>query len=139
MISRLCHICQGSYENKGKKIVCSNCGYIYLPANETDFMINVYDVKEKIDKNKDFILLDVREPFELSISKINNAILIPLSKIPKNLDKLDRTKDIIAFCRSGERSHHAARFLIQKGFNAKNMDGGINMWATLVDNNLLTY
>ena len=134
-----CHICQENYEKTNNEIKCSNCGYKLLPATEKDFIADIYSVKEKIDKKEDFIFLDVREPFELNIAKIENTILIPLGDLPNSLDKLDKNKEIIVLCRTGNRSHHATRFLIQKGFNAKNMDGGINMWASLIDQNITAY
>ena len=138
-MEQICHICRGNYERTSSEIKCSSCGYVLLPAKEKDFIADIYDVKEKIERKEDFIFLDVREPFELNIAKIENTVFMPLGKIPGNLSKLNKSNEIIAFCRTGNRSHHAARFLIQKGFNAKNMDGGINMWASLIDESITPY
>lgn len=103
--------------------------------------ITVYDLKEKLDKNEAFFLLDVREPFEAEISSIGGT-LIPLDQIPSRVDELEERKDdeVIVMCRSGSRSARAVKFLQNRGFtNIKNLKGGINEWAREVDDSLQVY
>lgn len=86
---------------------------------------------EKIfnDKNKNIILLDLRQPFEIKEKKIENSISIPLSKINQEYFKLEKNKTIFLFCRSGKRSSIAARILKTKGYeNLFNIKGGIKAY-----------
>ncbi len=98
--------------------------------------ISVQELKEKIDKGEDFILLDVREPNEYQYSRIKEkeAMLVPLMSLPKVLDKLPKDKDIYVICRSGNRSLQATLWLRGRGFeNVKNVEGGILAWSDYID------
>ena len=79
------------------------------------------------------LLLDVRTQEEyLSDGRIKGSMLIPLSVLEKNLDKLKIYKErkILIYCRSGSRSISASRTLSDYGFKAYNIDGGINEWKS---------
>jgi adenylyltransferase/sulfurtransferase len=96
--------------------------------------IDPTDVKKKLDRGDDFVLIDVREPYEYQICRIPGAKLIPLGELPKHLDELDRNAHIVAHCKSGARSQKAVNLLKQNGFkNALNMTGGILAWSDKVD------
>ncbi|MDQ7056477.1 MAG: rhodanese-like domain-containing protein [Persephonella sp.] len=71
--------------------------------------ISVQELKEKIDNNEDFILLDVREPQEYAFSRIREkeAMLVPLMKLPSIIGKLPKDKPVYVICRSGNRSLQA--------------------------------
>ncbi|MEL7833354.1 rhodanese-like domain-containing protein [Fodinibius sp. Rm-B-1B1-1] len=106
--------------------------------------ISVQSLKEKIDSNTNFILLDVREPFEQYQSKIDieNSRLIPVDELSERVNELadQKEKEIICLCRSGSRSAKACKFLSQEGFtNVKNLKGGINEWAREIDSSLPVY
>ena len=106
--------------------------------------ITVQSLKEKIDHQNNFLLLDVREPFEQYQSKIDidNSMLIPVGELTERIDELENHKDneIICLCRSGGRSAQACKFLQKKGFeNVKNLKGGINKWAREIDDSLPVY
>lgn len=88
----------------------------------------------------DLILLDVREKFELEISRLPNIVHIPLSRLPTTLGSLDKDAEIIVICRTGRRSGHATDYLRDQGFRkARNLVGGMNAWARDVDPNTQTY
>ena len=70
-------------------------------------------------------LLDVREPMELAVESVPNAINIPLGQIRARLDELPRDREIHVICRSGQRAYYATRILLQHGFNAKTISGGM--------------
>jgi len=70
-------------------------------------------------------LLDVREPMELAVESVPNAINIPLGKIRDRLNELPRDREIHVICRSGQRAYYATRILLQHGFNAKTISGGM--------------
>jgi NADPH-dependent 2,4-dienoyl-CoA reductase/sulfur reductase-like enzyme/rhodanese-related sulfurtransferase len=71
------------------------------------------------------VILDVRDPFELAVENVEGAINIPLGQLRARLDELPRDKTIHVFCRSGQRSYYATRLLLQNGFEAKNVSGGM--------------
>jgi sulfur-carrier protein adenylyltransferase/sulfurtransferase len=81
-----------------------------------------------------FDLIDVREPYEWSIARIDGARLVPLGQIPKSLSSLDKTREIVVMCRSGVRSADAVRFMQSQGFaRVRNLAGGILRWSSDVD------
>ncbi len=91
--------------------------------------ITPYEVKDKLDKGEEFILLDVRQPEEYAQGHLEGAMLIPLDQLDKRYSELDKSEDIIVYCRSGRRSGIAAKMLIKNGFNdVRNMIGGIMDW-----------
>jgi adenylyltransferase/sulfurtransferase len=97
-------------------------------------VIDVVEVKAKLDRKDDFVLLDVREPHEYQIARIEGARLIPLGDLPKRLAELDPEADIVAHCKMGGRSQKAVDFLKQSGFKrVRNMTGGIAAWSDKVD------
>lgn len=99
----------------------------------------VEELKKKMDQEEDFILLDVREPYEYQISNIDGK-LIPQDDLPDRLDELDKSKEIVVMCRSGARSAKACNFLKKNGFNnVSNLKGGVNAWAREIDNSLPVY
>jgi NADPH-dependent 2,4-dienoyl-CoA reductase/sulfur reductase-like enzyme/rhodanese-related sulfurtransferase len=74
---------------------------------------------------KSEFLLDVRQPFELAAENVPEAVNIPLGQLRGRLDELPRDKVINVFCRSAQRSYYATRILLQNGFKAKNVSGGM--------------
>jgi adenylyltransferase/sulfurtransferase len=85
-------------------------------------------------------LIDVREPHELEISKIDVAELIPLGQLAAHLSELDSAQEIVLMCKGGTRSARALELLLGAGFRKlKNLKGGINAWAEEVDPSLPQY
>ncbi|MCK5810506.1 MAG: FAD-dependent oxidoreductase, partial [Cocleimonas sp.] len=77
---------------------------------------------------EDFIL-DVRSTAEYNTQSIPNAIHIPLEELRKRLDEIPKDKMITTYCLSGQRSYFAYRLLMQKGFQVRNLCGGIRSWS----------
>ncbi len=80
---------------------------------------------------QDYMLIDVRQPSEYNQAHIPGAILIPLGEIPERMAELETDKDIIFYCRSGNRSRGAAIFVASQPHIAGtvfNMAGGILAW-----------
>jgi rhodanese-related sulfurtransferase len=75
------------------------------------------------------LLLDVREDNEWDAGHAADAIHIALSEVPDHLDDLTKDRLIVCVCRSGVRSARAATFLIQNGYDAINLEGGMLAWA----------
>ena len=86
------------------------------------------------------LLIDVREPHELAISKIDVAKLIPLGQLASELSGLDTAEEIILMCKTGVRSGRALELMLGAGFRKlKNLKGGINGWAEEIDPKLPIY
>jgi NADPH-dependent 2,4-dienoyl-CoA reductase/sulfur reductase-like enzyme/rhodanese-related sulfurtransferase len=79
-------------------------------------------------------MLDVREPIELAVEKVPGALNIPLGQLRERLNELPRDREINVICRSGGRAYFATRILLQNGFNAKNVSGGM---LSLAQNHML--
>ncbi|MCC6141876.1 MAG: rhodanese [Nitrospira sp.] len=104
------------------------------------YSIGVKELKARLDKGDKLVLLDVREPWEHALAKLEGSVLIPLGTLPQTLTKLDKNTEIIAYCHHGMRSADATNFLVQQGFaNVKNLVGGIDAWSTQVDNAVPRY
>jgi sulfur-carrier protein adenylyltransferase/sulfurtransferase len=102
--------------------------------------IEVKEVKAKLDRGDNFVLIDVREPHEYRICNIPGAKLIPLAEVPKRLAELDKSADIVVHCKSGMRSAKACGVLRQAGFeHVRNMKGGILAWSDQVDPSVPKY
>ncbi len=91
--------------------------------------ITFAEVKQKLDNKADFIFLDVRGTDELEMMKIDGAVNIPLGQLRKRVNELDKSKEIVAFCKISLRGYEAVLILKSLGFtNVKVMDGGLLMW-----------
>jgi sulfur-carrier protein adenylyltransferase/sulfurtransferase len=102
--------------------------------------IDVTEVKAKLDRGDDFVLIDVREPHEYRICNIPGAKLIPLGEFPRHVGEFDPAADIVIHCKSGMRSAKACGILRQAGFqNVRNMKGGILAWSDKVDPSVPKY
>lgn len=85
------------------------------------------------------VLVDVREPAEHAICRIEGARLIPLGRLPGAWRDLPRDQPIVVYCKSGGRSALAVVGLRAGGFDAHNLRGGILAWAARIDQNLTRY
>lgn len=70
-------------------------------------------------------LLDVRNPPELAVEGVPGALNIPLPQLRSRLGELPKDKEILVFCRSGQRAYYATRLLLQRGFKVRNIAGGM--------------
>jgi len=101
--------------------------------------MQVEELKRRLDAGENLFVLDVREPHEYQICNIGGH-LIPLGDLPKRVNELDSSREIVAHCRSGVRSAKAVGFLQQAGFKkVHNLAGGILAWAERVDPKMPKY
>ena len=100
-----------------------------------DYEISAEQVKAKLDSRDDFLLLDVREPWEFETARIEGAKLIPMGDIPSRAhQELDPEESIVVICHHGVRSMNVTAWLRQQGFEkAQSMRGGIDAWSRSVD------
>ena len=98
------------------------------------------ELAARLGRHDDFDLIDVREPYELDIARIDGARLVPLATLADSLHTLDSAKDIVVMCRSGARSAKAVRQLQGAGFRRVwNLAGGILRWSDDVDASVPKY
>ncbi len=105
-----------------------------------EFEITPLELKTKIDRGDDFVLVDVREPQEFAIGRIPGSTLIPLASVPERLHELSTADEIIVHCKSGVRSGKAVELMKQAGYRkVKNLVGGILRWSDDVDPSVPKY
>jgi rhodanese-related sulfurtransferase len=76
------------------------------------------------------VLLDVREPWEFAICRIEGSLSVPMSQIPAAVSRLDPNRETVVICHHGIRSYQVAHYLEQQGFTRLiNLDGGVAAWA----------
>src|SRR5688572_29008925 len=103
-------------------------------AAVSDWEITPVELKKKMDTGEAPFVLDVREPNEYQINRIQGSTLIPLGELPRRYQELPRDREIVAHCKMGGRSAKAMEFLKTVGFtNVKNLKGGILEWVDKVD------
>ena len=100
-------------------------------------------VRELVDirsTGKEHTVLDVREARELDICRLEGALHIPMAEIPARTDELPTNQLLVVVCHHGARSQMVVDFLRNAGFdNAVNLDGGIDAWASEVDQSMRRY
>ena len=103
-------------------------------ASASQWEITSVELKKRMDAGDKIFILDVREPNEFQICKIEGSTLIPLGEVPRRYQELPRDVEIITQCKMGGRSQKALDFLRTVGFtNIKNLKGGILDWIDKVD------
>jgi NADPH-dependent 2,4-dienoyl-CoA reductase/sulfur reductase-like enzyme/rhodanese-related sulfurtransferase len=94
-------------------------GMVAADVLRGDMTIDHWDSAEK------GLLLDVREPLELAVEQAPGAVNIPLGQLRARLSELPRDQVILVICRSGQRAYSATRILLQNGFKARSLSGGM--------------
>ncbi|RLT46248.1 MAG: molybdopterin-synthase adenylyltransferase MoeB [Chloroflexi bacterium] len=111
-----------------------------LPTTSSVPELTVQELKAMLDANRPLRIIDVREPHEWQIVRLEQAKLIPLGDLQAHLSELDSTADHVVLCRSGARSAKAVELLLASGIKrVKNLKGGILAWAREVDTTLPLY
>ncbi len=109
-------------------------------AEEAVPEMSVGELQKKLLAKDDFLLLDVREPYEYDIARIPGSKLIPLGELPSRMSELDSAQEIALQCKTGRRSTQALRLLQEAGFSKLvNVAGGIEAWANEVDSSVPKY
>jgi molybdopterin/thiamine biosynthesis adenylyltransferase/rhodanese-related sulfurtransferase len=130
--------------------VCGENPTIFSPIDYEQFCgtrdeaaipeMSPHELKRRMDAGEPLELIDVREPFEYEIARIDGAKLFPLGEVTERLDELKREQSIVVHCHSGKRSAQAVRLLQQHGFaSVYNLEGGIDAWSDQIDPNVPKY
>jgi rhodanese-related sulfurtransferase len=92
------------------------------------------EIHRRLQTGEDLLLVDVREPDEIAIAALPDALICPLSRASEWIDRLPKQQPLIIFCHHGVRSLRVARALAERGHtNLTNMTGGIDLWSAQVD------
>jgi molybdopterin/thiamine biosynthesis adenylyltransferase/rhodanese-related sulfurtransferase len=112
------------------------------PVSDGVAEISPLALRARLDAGEDFLLLDVREPFEAEIARIPGARLVPLGQLSSALAELEpwRERPVVVHCKTGGRSRRACLELSAKGFrHVENLAGGIEAWSQQVDPSVKRY
>ncbi len=85
--------------------------------------------EEALDLKGRATFLDVREQFEWDGGHLEDSQHIPMGDVPARLDEVDRDTQIVVICHLGQRSEMVAQWLRQQGYDAHNLDGGLEAWS----------
>ncbi len=100
----------------------------------TELEISAAELKKRLDAGEKVLLIDVREPWEYEVCRIDGAKLIPMRTIPANLQSLDIEEPVICYCHHGMRSLDVAVWLQKQGVeSARSLAGGIDKWSAEID------
>ncbi|HEX3856667.1 MAG TPA: molybdopterin-synthase adenylyltransferase MoeB [Verrucomicrobiae bacterium] len=118
------------------------CGIEPTPVdNGNPDEVSVQEMKKALDDPKLGIkVIDIREPFEYEIAKIEGVPLLPMSELQNRFTELDPNTQYYLHCKVGSRSLSALSFLREQGFKyVKSVKGGINAWSDEIDRNVPRY
>jgi adenylyltransferase/sulfurtransferase len=98
---------------------------------------------KRLESGDPLFVLDVREPFEADIARLQQSTLIPLGELPSRAETVlgqRRSEEVVVLCHHGVRSAVAADWLRRHGFkHVKNLEGGIDRWSAEVDPSIPRY
>jgi adenylyltransferase/sulfurtransferase len=116
------------------------CGTERGPGVAAVDEIGARELKRRLDAGEPLEMIDVREPHEWAICRMEGARLVPLRSLPSRLHELDSARTYVLVCHVGERSATALGLLRQAGFrHLLNLRGGVLAWAHEVDPTMPTY
>ncbi len=112
-------------------------------AIDSNWEVSVLETKAMLDRGEDFLFLDVRQPEEHAICRIEGAKLVPLGELPNRIEEIRSQangRPIVIHCHHGGRSLSAAAMLREAAMaDAKSMAGGIDAWSLQVDHAVPRY
>ena len=92
------------------------------------------DVKARLEQGEKLVLIDVREPWEYALCRIEGAKHVPLGTLAASLETVPDVDEVICYCHHGMRSLDAAAWLRFQGIErAKSLAGGIERWSIEID------
>jgi rhodanese-related sulfurtransferase len=105
-----------------------------LPKLRDFTELGVEELRAWNDSGKGYVLLDVRQPHELTLASVPGALSIPMTEVQARVAEIPADTPLVVMCHYGERSARVARFLVTNGFSdVYNLDGGIDAYASQID------
>jgi adenylyltransferase/sulfurtransferase len=100
----------------------------------SELEVTVAELRRRQQAGEKFLLIDVREPWEYQVCRIEGAQLMPMRTIPASLQAIDTGEDVICYCHHGMRSLDVAAWLRSQGVeSAQSLAGGIDRWSAEID------
>lgn len=122
---------------------CAPPAPVSLPMNadSVPFELPVEEAKRLLDtRPAETLLLDVREPHELAICRIDLAEHIPMRQIPEHVGTLPKNRHLLVICHHGGRSQRVTEFLRARGYDrVSNVAGGVDAWAERIEPGMNRY
>lgn len=110
-----------------------------MSSSDYPLEVSVHDLKRALDE-RSALVVDVREPWEHDVAKIDGAKLIPLSEFAARAQELPRDQPVLIHCHHGGRSMQATQWLRRQGYDkVSNVAGGIDAWSREIDPNTPRY
>lgn len=98
------------------------------------------ELRARLDAREPVVLLDVRDPWEIALCRLENAVHIPMEELEVRVDELDPAQETVVYCHHGIRSAAVAAYLRSLGFaRVRNLAGGLDAWARQVDPAMARY
>ena len=98
------------------------------------------ELKQSLDRGEKILLIDVREPWENNLCRIDGSKLIPMGSIPANLQAIDSGEPVVCYCHHGMRSLDVTVWLRSQGVeNVRSLAGGIDRWSMEIDSKVPRY
>jgi len=102
--------------------------------------ISPQDLKARLDRTGAPVLLDVRQDWETQLCRLPNAMHIPIEELELRIEELNAQDEIVVYCHMGVRSAAVAEYLRSLGFaNVRNLTGGVDSWARVIDPSMRRY
>ncbi len=103
--------------------------------------LSVLEVSDRLKRgDENFIVVDVREPWEIAIASVPGTLNIAMNSMPAHIGELPQDKEIAVLCHHGNRSRRVAEFLERSGFEkVYNIAGGIAAWSHSIDPTIPQY
>lgn len=99
-----------------------------------NIQIEPRELHERMQRGEKVFLVDVREPWEWQLCRLEGAELIPMREIPAAVNRMLDVEEVILYCHRGIRSLDAAAWLRQQGVeSARSLAGGIDRWSREID------
>jgi len=105
----------------------------------TPFAMTVADLAGRLARGETLHLVDVREPWETELCRIDGSLNIPLGQLPGRAGDVPDDAPVVVICHHGARSAQATQFLRARGVRAINLTGGIDAWARQQDPSMAVY
>jgi len=99
-----------------------------------DYEITPQELKQRHERNEEFVILDVREPWERETARITPSLHIPMGDLPARVQELDPEQHIVVYCHHGVRSLSVTDWLRKQGYDkVQSVSGGIERWSLEID------
>jgi len=112
----------------------------FLEEPDPELEITPAELKKMLDRGDDVLLVDVRQPHERKICRLDPSLAIPFGELEQRLEELPRERMLVVYCHHGKKSWQAVQWLKKHGFSrVKNLRGGILAWAKEVEPSMPVY